>query len=111
MNAEKNAIWQLDSFESGNAKAFCCFSTNARDLSRMGKLYINNGNWNGEQLVNENYIKNSLTPRDTLIYGLGVWMTNYKGYQIGMMRGHLDNMLCLFLKKIYHIKIRETIHR
>ena len=46
MNAEKNAIWQLDSFESGNAKAFCCFSTNARDLSRMGKLYINNGNWN-----------------------------------------------------------------
>ena len=57
MNAEQNAIWQLDSYESGNAKAFCCFSTNARDLSRMGKLYLNNGNWNGEQLVDSSFIK------------------------------------------------------
>ena len=99
MNAEKNAIWQLDSFESGNAKAFCCFSTNARDLSLMGKLYINNGNWNGEQLVSKDYIKNSLTPRDTLIYGLGVWMTNYKGHQIGMMRGHLGQYVMFIPEK------------
>ena len=99
MNAEKNAIWQLDSFESGNAKAFCCFSTNARDLSLMGKLYINNGNWNGDQLVNEEYIKNSLTPRDTLIYGLGVWMKNYKGHQIGMMRGHLGQYVMFIPEK------------
>ena len=61
MNAEQNAIWQLDSYESGNAKAFCCFSTNARDLSRMGKLYLNNGNWNGEQLVDSSFIKTSFT--------------------------------------------------
>lgn len=99
MNAEKDAIWQLDSYESGNAKAFCCFSTNARDLSRMGKLYINNGSWNGEQLVSEDYIKNSLTPRDTLIYGLGVWMTNYRGHEIGMMRGHLGQYIMFIPKK------------
>ena len=99
MNAEKNAIWQLDSYKSGNAKAFCCFSTNARDLSRMGKLYINNGNWNGEQLVNKDYIKNSLIPRDTLIYGLGIWMTNYKGYEIGMMRGHLGQYIMFVPEK------------
>jgi len=99
MNAEKEAIWQLDSYESGNAKAFCCFSTNARDLSRMGKLYINNGSWNGEQLVSEDYIKNSLTPRDTLIYGLGVWMTNYRGHEIGMMRGHLGQYIMFIPEK------------
>lgn len=99
MNAEKDAIWQLDSYESGNAKAFCCFSTNARDLSRMGKLYINNGSWNGEQLVSEDYIKNSLTPRDTLIYGLGVWMTNYRGHEIGMMRGHLGQYIMFIPEK------------
>ena len=99
MNAEQNAIWQLDSYESGNAKAFCCFSTNARDLSRMGKLYLNNGNWNGEQLVDSSFIKTSFTTIDMPIYGIGIWVDNYKGYEIGMMRGHLGQYV-MFIPEI-----------
>ena len=99
MNAEQNAIWQLDSYESGNAKAFCCFSTNARDLSRMGKLYLNNGNWNGQQLVDSNFIKTSFTTIDSPIYGIGIWVDNYKGYEIGMMRGHLGQYV-MFIPEI-----------
>jgi len=99
MNAEQNAIWQLDSYESGNAKAFCCFSTNARDLSRMGKLYLNNGNWNGEQLVDSSFIKTSFTTIDSPIYGIGIWVDNYKGYEIGMMRGHLGQYV-MFIPEI-----------
>ena len=37
MDAEKDAIWQLDSFEV-NAKAFCCF-LQCKRLSRMETIY------------------------------------------------------------------------
>ncbi len=99
MNAEQDAIWQLDSYESGNAKAFCCFSTNARDLSRIGKLYLNNGNWNGEQLVDSSFIKTSFTTKDSPIYGIGIWVDNYKGYEIGMIRGHLGQYVIFIPEK------------
>ena len=36
--------------------------TNARDLARFGLLYLNNGVWNGERLVSENWIEFVRTP-------------------------------------------------
>ena len=31
--------------------------TNARDLARFGLLYLNNGNWDGEQIISEDWIE------------------------------------------------------
>ncbi|PLW81368.1 serine hydrolase [Kineobactrum sediminis] len=36
--------------------------TNARDLARFGLLYLNNGVWNGERLVSQEWIEFSRTP-------------------------------------------------
>lgn len=36
--------------------------TNARDLARLGLLYLNNGVWNGERLLSEAWIEFSRTP-------------------------------------------------
>jgi CubicO group peptidase (beta-lactamase class C family) len=36
--------------------------TNARDLARFGLLYLNNGVWNGERLLSEDWIKFVRTP-------------------------------------------------
>ena len=65
----------------------------------MGKLYLNNGNWNGEQLVDSSFIKTSFTTIDLPIYGIGIWVDNYKGYEIGMMRGHLGQYV-MFIPEI-----------
>ncbi|MCR9254228.1 MAG: beta-lactamase family protein [bacterium] len=40
-------------------KAFCCFNTTASDLAKIGKLMIQNGNWNGEVIVDSTYLSNA----------------------------------------------------
>ena len=39
MGFESQALWQLDSEESGMEKVYCCFASNAKDFARFGKLY------------------------------------------------------------------------
>ena len=56
MGAKHDALWSLDEKE-GMEKAFCCFNSNARDFARWGQLILNNGKWNGSQLISEAYIK------------------------------------------------------
>ena len=99
MNAQNDAFWQLDSYESGNVKAFCCFISTAKDISRIGKLYLNNGDWNGTRLINSSFIENSIKAKVSDIYGIGTWLTNYKGLDIAMMRGHLGQYVIIIPEK------------
>ena len=99
MNAQNDALWQLDSYESGNVKAFCCFISTAKDISRIGKLYLNNGDWNGTRLINSSFIENSIKAKVSDIYGIGTWLTNYKGLDIAMMRGHLGQYVIIIPEK------------
>ena len=34
----------------------------AEDLVKIGSLFLNNGKWNGEQIVSENWVKESTSP-------------------------------------------------
>lgn len=53
--------------------------TNARDLARFGLLYLNNGVWNGERLISEEWIAFSRTPAPSTVgrggqYGGQWWL-------------------------------------
>ena len=53
--------------------------TNARDLARFGLLYLNNGVWNGERLISEDWIEFVRTPAPSLAdhgnyYGGQFWL-------------------------------------
>ena len=58
---EYNATWSIDSKAHKEAKAFCCINACARDFAKFGRLYLNNGKWNGKQIVPEEWIKKSTT--------------------------------------------------
>lgn len=98
MNAEEDALWSLDR-KDGIEKAYCCFNSNARDFARFGQLILNNGCWNGRQLVPEAYMKEAITPDTSLIfkeynetnncYGFQFWHLTYEGMDIPYMRGIL----------------------
>lgn len=63
IGAESAAYWSLDAADStGVEKAFCCLQTRAVDIAKFGKLYLQNGNWNGEQIVSKAWVKSSTTP-------------------------------------------------
>lgn len=57
---QSDAYWMLDG--SGTELAFAGFNATLRDYARFGRLYLNNGNWNGEQIVPEQWVHDSVTP-------------------------------------------------
>ncbi len=60
IGAEQSAFWSLDKVD-GDEKAYCCFYSNARDFARIGKLYMNNGIWDGTKIVSEDWVKKSVS--------------------------------------------------
>jgi CubicO group peptidase (beta-lactamase class C family) len=53
------ASWSVDSRQDQAVKAFCCINARALDFARFGRLYLNNGNWNSQQIVPANWVKYS----------------------------------------------------
>ena len=98
MGFENQALWQLDSKESGMEKAYCCFASNAKDFARFGKLYKNNGKWNNEILLDSAFINKATNPVfDTSpYYGYGWWLYNYNGKKVFTMNGHRGQFVIVF---------------
>lgn len=59
LDMEYDASWSLDKKKNGMEKTFCCINARARDYAKIGRLYLNKGNWNGKQLVPENWVISS----------------------------------------------------
>ena len=50
------------------------------DHARFGLLFLSNGNWNGKQLISEEWIKKATSPSDANPnYGYMWWLNNSKG--------------------------------
>lgn len=102
MNAEEDALWSLDK-KDGIEKAYCCFNSNARDFARFGQLILNEGEWNGGQLISSSYLKEATTPDTSLLfkeynetnhcYGFQFWHLSYNGMEIPYMRGILGQYI------------------
>lgn len=80
IGTEHDAYWSMDK-KNGDEKSFCCLYATARDFGRLGKLILNNGKWDGRQVVPEWYM-NEITKNPELTteekvpnmrYGLHIW--------------------------------------
>jgi len=63
---------------TGNYVASSYGWANTRDWAKFGLLYLNKGNWNGEQIINEKWVKYSVTPTNGSegIYGAQFWLNS-----------------------------------
>ncbi len=75
LEMEYDASWSIDKKKNGTEKTFCCINARARDFAKIGRLYLNKGNWNGKQIVSEKWVEES-TKIDTTAGGV-----NYYKYQ------------------------------
>jgi len=101
LGAQHDALWYLDK-KDGMEKAYCCFSSNARDFARIGKLLLDSGRCNGKQIVSASYIA-QLSQADTFLtdennkkvdyYSLHWWIADYKGMKITYARGILGQYI------------------
>lgn len=76
LGMEQSADWNTDDF--GMEKTFCCINSNSRDFAKLGQLFLNNGEFNGKQILNQQFINEMRTPtklsKET--YGMGLWINN-----------------------------------
>ncbi len=87
LGAEHEAFWQLDD-DKGKELAYCCFNSNARDFARFGKLLLNFGNWDGQQILDSAYVKDASAAKLVDFYGRSFWIeTESTGEKCFYMRG------------------------
>ena len=98
MGAENNALWQLDSDNYGMEKAYCCIASTARDFARFGKLYINNGKWGNEIILDSSFVELATKPvfNSSPYYGYGWWLYNFEGKRVFTMNGHRGQFVISF---------------
>ena len=92
LGMESSGSWSTDEKgKRGIEKAFCCINARARDFARFGQLYLQNGVWNGKQIVPAAWINKSIhgAPsaggRRTYRYNWGIAPRKYGSfYAIGL---------------------------
>jgi CubicO group peptidase (beta-lactamase class C family) len=61
LGMEYDATMNVDSKKDNQTKVFCCVNARTRDFARFGRLYLNKGNWNGQQIIPEQWVEKSMT--------------------------------------------------
>ncbi len=91
MQMNDDALWHTDA--KGNELTYCCINTNARNFAKLGQLMLQQGQWNGEQLISADYIQAMVTPGLVDYYGLSTWLNweHQPGYY--WFSGHLGQYI------------------
>jgi len=81
---ENPASWSIDKKKNGLEKTFCCLNATTHDFAKFGRLYLKKGNWNGRQVIPEEWVKAS-TNSDRSAGGTGHyqyqwWLGGKAGY-------------------------------
>lgn len=97
-----DAYWSLDA-ENGVEKASCCINSNPRDFAKLGLLMLKMGNYNGLQIIDTTFVKESITPvnlpnennEQVTYYGYQWWIYPQKNETIFYARGILGQYLII----------------
>ena len=76
LNHIGNFDYKLWRDESGNVLTYCCIDMSAREYSRFGLLFARNGNWEGNQLISEDFVNETFQK----VWETPSWWTNSKRY-------------------------------
>lgn len=95
IGAEETAYWHLD-HQGGMALTFCCFNSNATDFARLGQLMHNNGQWNGQSLLDSAYTGLAQQPYRSDFYGHSFWLDHEGGEGVYYFHGILGQYIIVF---------------
>ncbi|MCT4579913.1 MAG: beta-lactamase family protein [Flavobacteriales bacterium] len=73
---ENQGTWSIDSKKNQTIKAFSHLQLTPYDYARFGRLYLNQGNWDNEQVISKQWVTQSTTfdtLKNKLIYSYQWW--------------------------------------
>jgi CubicO group peptidase (beta-lactamase class C family) len=85
-----DAIYTMDRSgeDGGMERTYCCIFATAQDFARVGQLLLQDGQWNGQQLLDKAFIERMRQPDLKPFYGHSLWMDwNYK-HPFYLLQGH-----------------------
>lgn len=96
LGMEHNAEWNTDNHDM--EKSFCCINAISRDFAKLGLMMLNDGQFNGEQVINAKFIQKMKTPTpfSNSAYGMGIWINEdakYKHYYFWGLLGQYIIMI------------------
>ncbi len=59
LGMEQPGVWSLDR-DDGLEEAWCCLAGTARDLAKLGRLYLLRGKWDGKRILSADWIERSV---------------------------------------------------
>jgi len=62
LGMQDSALWNVDN--AGTEIAYCCLNTTLRDYAKLGQLYLQDGTWNGVQLLPADWVVESTRRRE-----------------------------------------------
>lgn len=96
LGMEYDGIWSIDHAPDGLEKTGCCLAATARDFAKIGRLYLNKGQWDGRRIVPEAWVTES-TRIDTSAGSAWnyqhLWWLVVEGRPDFMANGHLGQFL------------------
>lgn len=108
LEAEHDATWHTD--DKGNELAYCCFSSDARDFARFGKMMLHHGNWNGTQILDSAFTVKATSPALVPFYGYSFWIDDSRGTKVFYQRGILGQYI-ITIPEYNAVVVRLGHHR
>lgn len=94
INTENDLLWSLD-HEDGMEKSFCCIYGTSRDFAKVGQLILNEGSWNGVQIISKATLNTLLEPINSKerMYGMHFWRYEDPDHPVYYARGILGQYI------------------
>jgi CubicO group peptidase (beta-lactamase class C family) len=78
---------------SGTEPTFMGVQASCRDLARFGYLYLRGGQWDGEQIVSQEFVQEATSPSQELNQAYGfLWWLNEENYLIPVVGGEGEGL-------------------
>lgn len=93
LGMEHDGTFSTD-YPDGLERSWCCLAATARDLAKLGKLYLDGGTWNGEQILLREWVLDSVGPpafaapvNDEYLSAAGLHGYRYHWWPVSAERG------------------------
>ena len=112
MGMENDAVYTLDrpAAEGGMERTYCCIFASARDFARFGQLLLQDGEWNGQALLDKAFIERMRQPDLKPFYGHSLWMDWQYKHPFYLLQGH-EGQYVIVVPSQQLVVVRTGQHR
>lgn len=94
LQMESVALINIDSRKHHSAHAFGGITCTLADLAKIGRLYLNNGLWDGKRIVSEDWIHLTTDYNPRSCYHFSWYDVRYEGFETGQYPGYYALGIC-----------------